>query len=245
LSSENIVKADVESADLAHWTVKRVIFHGLQNTLTLFLPVLLTLIAVRLIMTPLFLRLEYQRPGFPDDPFGLTTEDRLYYAPYALNYLLNSADISYLSDLTFPDGMRLFNSRELRHMHDVKSVTRFAFQLLTGITVATVAISIILLKNPANRFHVKRGIFNGAILTLGLIVSVTLVALVSWNTFFVDFHQLFFSGESWLFAYSDTLIRLFPEQFWFDASLAIGGLTTLMAGVLLAVAWRWKPAAQH
>ncbi len=33
------------------------------------------------------------------------------------------------------------------------------------------------------------------------------------------FHGLFFNGNTWLFAYSDTLIRLFPIRFWEDTFL--------------------------
>jgi integral membrane protein (TIGR01906 family) len=58
-------------------------------------------------------------------------------------------------------------------------------------------------------------------------------AVVAWDTFFTAFHQLFFAGGTWVFAYSDTLIRLFPEQFWFDAALTVGGLTLLGALALL------------
>lgn len=42
-------------------------------------------------------------------------------------------------------------------------------------------------------------------------------------------------------ALSDTLIRLFPERFWFDAALTIAGLS-LLGGLLLAlIGWRWQP----
>jgi hypothetical protein len=36
-----------------------------------------------------------------------------------------------------------------------------------------------------------------------------------------------------VFLYEDTLIRLFPEQFWFDAALFIGALTVIGAVVTL------------
>jgi len=42
-------------------------------------------------------------PYFPADEYGFTKEDRLKWAPFALDYLVNSADISYLGDLTFDD----------------------------------------------------------------------------------------------------------------------------------------------
>jgi hypothetical protein len=47
-----------------------------------------------------------------------------------------------------------------------------------------------------------------------------------------------------MFNYSDTLIRLFPEKFWFDAALTISGLS-LLGGLLLALTgWRWQPKRQ-
>jgi len=43
-----------------------------------------------------------------------------------------------------------------------------------------------------------------------------------------------------LFSYSDTLIRLFPVEFWFDATLTISVLS-LAGGLLLAlIGWRWR-----
>ena len=48
--------------------------------------------------------------------------------------------------------------------------------------------------------------------------------------------QIFFKGDSWLFYYSDTLIRLFPIRFWQDAFLwaailALGGGVGLAFGL--------------
>jgi uncharacterized membrane protein len=50
-------------------------------------------------------------------------------------------------------------------------------------------------------------------------------ALAFWQ-FFTLFHGLFFEGDSWLFLYSDTLIRLFPIRFWQDVFLAAALITT-------------------
>jgi integral membrane protein (TIGR01906 family) len=60
-------------------------------------------------------------------------------------------------------------------------------------------------------------------------------AVAFWQ-FFTLFHELFFKGNSWLFENSDTLIRLFPLQFWQDAFLwvgiiAVGGALGLALGL--------------
>jgi integral membrane protein (TIGR01906 family) len=216
---------------------------GLRLVIVIAIPVILTLLSVRVVMTPLFLNIEYNRAGFPLDRYGFTTDDRLEYAPYALNYLFNSADIDYLGNLTFPDGQPLFNNRELSHMADVKVVTRAAFLLLLiggGLTVVMVAL---MSRSAAGRAELRSGILGGGLLTLGIIGVIVVLAVVAWDTFFTGFHQMFFSGDTWIFAYSDTLIRLFPEQFWFDASLTVGTLTGLGALILAGTAWQWTRIA--
>ena len=100
-------------------------FHPILSWLaTLLIPVFLIGLGVRLLLTPLFLQIEYNLPNFPPDEYGFTTQDRLHWGPYGINYLLNNADISYLGDLKFDNGQPLFNERELSHMHDVKGVTQ-------------------------------------------------------------------------------------------------------------------------
>jgi len=72
----------------------------------------------------LFPEIEYRMPGFPADEYGFTIQDRLQWSRISIDYLLNDADISFLGDLTFPDGSPLFNGRELSHMQDVKNVVQ-------------------------------------------------------------------------------------------------------------------------
>ena len=111
---------------------------------TLLVPIVLVLVAVRLLMTPVFLIVEYNTPGFPADRYGFTKEERLYWSGIALDYLLNSDDISFLGDLHFREGesappptcqfmddcTRLYNDSELRHMEDVKNVVEAALWVL-------------------------------------------------------------------------------------------------------------------
>lgn len=68
-----------------------------------------------------------------------------------------------------------------------------------------------------------------------VVVGITVNPNVFWD-FFAGFHSLFFEGDSWLFLFSDTLIRLFPLRFWqdaflFAAAIALGGGLGLGLGV--------------
>jgi hypothetical protein len=96
---------------------------------TLLTPIFLLGLGLRVLLTPLFYNIEYRLPWFPPDTYGFTQADRLRWAPYAVDYLLNDADISYLGDLTFENGSPLYNERELSHMQDVKLVTKGALRV--------------------------------------------------------------------------------------------------------------------
>ena len=83
------------------------------------------------------------------------------------------------------------------------------------------------------------GLRRGGWLTLGLVVVLGGFAAISFWQFFTIFHELFFSGGSWLFLYSDTLIRLFPLPFWQDAFL-FAGVLDVVGGLALGLGLRLK-----
>ncbi len=207
-----------------------------QIILTLLTPPLLVLVAVRLVMSPVFLHIEYTRPGFPVDPYGLTTDERLYYAPKALDYLIYNQPLDALRDLTFDDGSPLYTERELVHMHDVQVVTQYAF--IGALAGGALFILTALLLARAGAQALGRALHSGGLFTLVIIISIIIFSIAAWDRFFVLFHTLFFADGTWMFPYSDTLIRLFPEQFWFDAAIAIGGLSAIGALLLLLIGAR-------
>ena len=211
----------------------------------ILIPLALIGLGLRVLLTPLFLRIEYNMPYFPSDKYGFTKEDRLKWAPYALEYLVNNADISYLGDLKFEDGTPLYNERELSHMEDVKRVTKGA------LSVWYVTLALLLGLGVWSRLGhweqaYRQGLMRGGWLIVGLAVVIGLIVVIGmvinpnifWN-FFVGFHGLFFEGDSWLFLFSDTLIRLFPIRFWQDAFL-LAAVIALGGGIALGLGLRTK-----
>jgi integral membrane protein (TIGR01906 family) len=84
---------------------------------------------------------------------------------------------------------------------------------------------------------VRRGLFAGAWATLGVLLVLGVLGALGWNTFFTDFHKLFFSGGNWEFYMDDTLIRLYPPQFWVDAAVVLAGIGAIVSVVLLILTW--------
>jgi integral membrane protein (TIGR01906 family) len=208
-------------------------------------PAVLILTGVRLVMTDAFIQIEYHRPGFPADRYGFTREDRLRYGPDAVRYLLSDADISTLGDLTFEDGTPLYREKELQHMEDVKTVARAALRLYAVLGIAYLAAIAALAWKLETRPALRRGLAQGGIATMTLIVILGALMVANWDFFFDGFHALFFKGDSWQFYTSDTLIRLFPAQFWFDAALTIGLLTVLGAVGAIGGVWLLERRLHH
>ncbi len=203
----------------------------MQWLITILVPVILALGAVRFLLTPLFVQIEYRTPNFPEDSYGFTMEERLKWSEVARDYLLNSAGIEFLGDLTFEDGSALYNERELRHMLDVKIVVKAAMKVLYG-SLAVVILAGIWAYRTDWWWEYRQALSRGGWLTVAIIGVMVVLMLFSFNWFFVAFHKIFFEGETWIFKYSDTLIRLFPVRFWRDAFVTVGGLTLLGGGLI-------------
>lgn len=212
---------------------------------TLATPVALVLLTIRLLINPLFLEIEYRTPGFPEDRYGFTLEERLYWSKITVDYLINDEGIDYLADLRFPEGQsvpqpscgfvedcsQVYNARELRHMVDVKNVVGISMIVLW------VALGLLLFSGTVAWLGgwlplYANALARGGWLTVALTVSIILFVLLAFGVIFVWFHEIFFEAGTWSFYYSDTLIRLFPERFWRDTFLIVAGLPALIGAAL-------------
>jgi integral membrane protein (TIGR01906 family) len=218
-----------------------------QFVLVLSLPILLLAANLRVVTGHWFVRWEYRRAGFPPDPYGLSTAERIRLAEVCQDYLATHADISLLADLRLSSGEPAFNERELRHMADVQAV-------YLGLTVAGVVAALIWVGAGTVSALSRRAqaimpdaLLNGSLFSVGLLAAVALFMALSWGQFFTAFHRLFFEGDTWVFPRSDTLIRLFPNRFWIDIGVALVGLLVIEA-VAIGIAgrmWRRKRSGRH
>ncbi len=184
---------------------------------------------------------EYGR--IPPDLYGFTPEERLGYAHATLDYLQRpepSEEVIYLlEDLRLPNSDEpLYNDAEIIHMRDVKDLTD-GIRTLWWITAVLVVIGLaFLLSQPALRAVGYRAIYQGGLATVIILAAIALFIGVGWSIFFVQFHELLFPPGSWTFLYTDSLIRLFPEQFWFDIGV-IMSVGALLLGVVVTGLGYW------
>lgn len=200
----------------------------LRWLIVISIPFIAVTVAVRLNNLPWYPVWEYHKPDFPADPYGMALEERLRLAQRAIDFLNAPHNIELLAELRLEDGRVAFNARELAHMEDVKR----AMDALTVVGVATLLLAGVSSAALARREGAAAAwgaLSDGGLVTLGGLALVALFMLTAWERFFIAFHELLFPPDTWMFEYSDTLIRLFPERFWQDVGLVIASLVFVQA----------------
>jgi integral membrane protein (TIGR01906 family) len=213
----------------------------LQAVIVVAVPVVLVVLPIRVLMHPRWVHFEYSRPDFPPDAFGFTTQERTQLAVIGVDSIIGPRGVVVLQGAKLPDGSPAFNEREISHMQDVRVVTANVYLAQAVLFIAAIAAVIGLVRGQAQG-AASGALLTGAIVTIALLAALIVFVLTGFDTFFTDFHRVFFSGNTWLFDYTDTLIRLYPVQFWFDAATVIGATSLVEAIVLGVVARQWGKA---
>ena len=132
----------------------------------------------------------------------------------------------------------LYNEREIHHMRDVKALVRGVYlaQMLVLMYMGAYIAVGFWLRRAAFWETLGRDISRGGKLTLALVVIVGLLALVAFNRLFLLFHLISFSNDFWMLdPRRDYLIAMFPQGFFFDATMLIAFCTIAAAAVLVAI----------
>ncbi len=124
-----------------------------------------------------------------------------------------------------------FNEKEKQHMDDVQNLMQKAFFLLSISVIAVIIFSILNIKRLSTPF-----IISGTIIILLVIFS----SLINFDKVFLQLHEISFTNDLWkLNPQTDNLIKLFPQQFFYDfvktvfIKSALIGLILILSGLLL------------
>ena len=203
----------------------------------LFVPVFLIATNVRWVINlPTLYSYGFDRYDIPAYT-GIERTELLLAARQIRDYFNNEVDS--LQRTVVQHGVRrsLYNERELSHMRDVRGLVRgvYRVQQLTGAYL--VAFAIVGLALARRRFLPRLGWYVGlgGAVTLGLVVVVGLGSLVGFDRLFLAFHEIGFSNDLWqLDPATDNLIAMYPQRFFFDATMLIA-LSTIAEALLLSL----------
>lgn len=183
---------------------------------------------------------------------GISLDDLDRASAEIIRYFEDDSDT--LLIIVVEDGQEasLFNSRETRHMEDVKRLVRFTFRL-NEISLAFVVIYVAALVLWSRERSLRR--LAGETLTA---IGLAFTVLTSASVFFLimgfhdawdQLHRVVFPSGFWqLNPRTDHLIQMFPEEFWAEATMIAGGLSfasfavlVILAGSYLAITRPKKP----
>lgn len=154
---------------------------------------------------------------------GLSQREVLRVAAETRDYLVN--DQARLDVQV--DGASFYSEREVLHMIDVKRLMARSFDAgwaALGYIVAFIAFLVWRRRREAP-LAISRSLLTACGIVGSLVMALAIVAVSGFESAFRNFHLLFFTNDLWQLSSRDGLIQLFPQGFFFDTTLLIGGVT--------------------
>ena len=149
-------------------------------------------------------------------------------------------DATDLRIIVTQDGQEvsLFNTREIDHMRDVKTLMRFVYRL-SEVSIAYI-LSYVTAVYLWSRERPLRSLAREAMLGVGVgflaLIGVGVFAVTGFDAAWTKFHEIAFSNDLWQLDPSrDHLIQMFPEEFWQEATYLIGLITLAEAIMIVAL----------
>ena len=120
----------------------------------------------------------------------------------------------YLKDKGDEEVLRpYFNTREIKHMEDVKLLFKNGYILKYISFILSLIIILVSIKNK--KWKMEKELFYGLFIWWGLIGLLLILVFVDFNKYFTYFHKIFFRNDLWLLdPNTDLLIQMLPEQFF-------------------------------
>lgn len=156
---------------------------------------------------------------------GVPLAELEYAAAEIVEYFENDADQLNIVVVVNGEERQLFNDREIRHMEDVKSLIRQVFTVQEAALVYSMAyVAGVFLWA---RERTLRALAWQALAAMGIglmvVMAIGALALSGFDEVWTQFHEIAFRNDLWrLNPATDSLIQMFPETFWAEATFFVG-----------------------
>ncbi len=193
----------------------------------LTLPYSIISMSSRIAFSEWFIDWQYSLESFPEDPYGMSKEERKRLAKLGLKAVTSDEGMEEFKRAKLPDGRPAFRQKEIKHMEDVKNLLSILFPL--GYILSVVDMLIFIYLFLSNKTLLGRGLMGGGILCITLLICAGVLSITDYDLAFEKFHDLFFDPYSWRFSYSDTLLRIYPRMFWFNGTIFVISLSVILS----------------
>jgi integral membrane protein (TIGR01906 family) len=141
-----------------------------------------------------------------------------------------------LQVVAFGQPRLLFNAQEVTHMEDVQALVQLFLRLQLVAAAVVVVRLLVAVFVERTSGPLGRDLLLSTALMFAVVILVGLLSLLDFDGLWTRFHQLAFRNDLWqLDPRTDYLIMLFPEPFWFTATIRMAtsvALQTLIVAVL-------------
>ena len=171
---------------------------------------------------------------------GLPQEEVLRVAQETRDYLTNDEERLEVEVA----GTSFYSEREILHMVDVKRLMARTFDAgwaALGFIIAFIAATVWRRRAEAVSALARSTLSACGVVAL-LVVVLGVIGIAGFDSAFRNFHLLFFTNDLWQLSSRDGLIQLFPQRFFFDTTMLIGGVTLIFVVAVgaLSAAHLWR-----
>ena len=135
-----------------------------------------------------------------------------------------------------------YTAAERTHLEDVVTVMRYVDYIFYGLLLAA---TLFIISNWNNRPLLRKLFRYGGISTVSAALVILIFVLLSFNTSFTVFHQLFFPQGNWQFPADSLLIQTFPLKFFVSMGKGIFMLTILLGSLFILLSFFLIHALPH
>ena len=183
------------------------------------------------LFNPWFVSFEQARNGVPGRLATSQAEVDRATGGILCDLLLGCDDFAERIDPSAP----LLTDAERSHMRDVSHLVRVLWVVLLA-GFALVLGALVVLRRERRRVGTVLLWTSAAVGAAALVLGG--VFAFAFDQAFLAFHEVFFPQGNFLFGPDSNLLRLFPEGFWFESSIAAGVLIVVSCLIVSLLGWR-------
>ncbi|MEC9014471.1 MAG: TIGR01906 family membrane protein [Chloroflexota bacterium] len=196
-----------------------------------FLPWALFITTVPLFLITISVTWAFNSPSLYNNGFekysisrstGITNADLRQVGADIRSYINSSDEPMDIQTSIFGVEQDLFNPKEIAHMRDVKNLVRgvYILALVSVIYLSTMTLFGFIKQGRLFTLAIDKRLAIGGGLTMAMLILFSAVAAMGFDSLFIKFHEISFANDFWrLNPRTDYLVRIFPDNFWFDATV--------------------------
>jgi integral membrane protein (TIGR01906 family) len=202
----------------------------------LMLPLLIIGTSLRALVTDR----DFMLAGFRDNQVGLTTgldDPQLQrIADAFVAYFQAPPGQIQMQVTAFGQSRLLFNDQEVAHMEDVQALVQLFLRLQVIAAGVVILRLIFVLVFDHSGVPLGREMLASTALMVGLIILVAILSMIDFDALWTRFHQIAFRNNLWLLDPTrDYLIMLFPEPFWFAATIRMATTVAVQTALVALI----------